>query len=262
MRITLQDTPLTRRGILSTIGSIYDPLGLVAPVLLVGKQLLQELCHEGTDWDDPVPDQIRIRWEKWRNELCLLNDFKVRRCFKPNDFGSVKSTELHHFSDASASGYRQCSYIRLVNVHEEVHCELVTAKSCVSPLKTITIPRLELTAALVSVRVSTMLHKELDYNIIVNVYWTNSKVVLGYLNNEARRFHIFVANRVQQICDETSPEQWRYVKSKENPADEASRGLTTREFLDSECWLSGPSFLQNPQLDLVDAVEHPLSQDD
>jgi hypothetical protein len=67
MRITLQDTPLTRRGILSTISSIYDPLGLVAPVLLVGKQLLQELCREGTDWDDPVPDQIRIRWEKWRN---------------------------------------------------------------------------------------------------------------------------------------------------------------------------------------------------
>ena len=158
MCITLQDTPLTRRGILSTISSIYDPLGLVAPVLLVGKQLLQELCREGTDWDDPVPDHIRIRWEKWRNELCLLNDFKVRRCFKPNGFGPVKSTELHHFSDASASGYGQCSYIRLVNVHEEVHCELVMAKSRVSPLKTITIPRLELTAALVSVRVSTMLY--------------------------------------------------------------------------------------------------------
>jgi hypothetical protein len=149
---------LTRRGILSTISSIYDPLGLVAPVLLVGKQLLQELCREGTDWDDPVPDHIRIRWEKWRNELCLLNDFKVRRRFKPNGFGPVKSTELHHFSDASASGYGKCSYIRLVNVHEEVHCELVMAKSRVSPLKTITIPRLELTAALVSVRVSTMLY--------------------------------------------------------------------------------------------------------
>jgi hypothetical protein len=132
------------------------------------------------------------------------------------------------------------------------------AKSRVSPLKTVTIPRLELTAALVSVRVSTMLHKELDYNNIVDVYWTDSKVVLGYLNNEARRFHVFV----QQIRYETSPGQWRYVKSKENPADEASRGLTAREFLDSERWLSGPSFLQNPQLDLVDAVENPLSQDD
>ncbi len=113
MRITLQDTLLTRRGILSTISSIYDPLEFVAPVLLVGKQLLQELCREGTDWDDPVPDQIRIRLEKWRSELCLLNEFKVRICFKPNDFGPVQSTELHHFSDASTSGYGQCSYIRL-----------------------------------------------------------------------------------------------------------------------------------------------------
>ena len=263
MRITLQDTPLTRRGILFTITHpIYDPLGFVAPVLLVGKQLLQELCREGTDWDDPVPDQIRIRWEKWRSELCLPNEFKVRRCFKPNDFGPVQSTELHHFSDASTSGYGQCSYIRLANVHGEVHCELVMAKSRVCPLKTITIPSLELTAALVSVRVSTMLHKELDYNKIVDVYWTDSKVVLGYLNNEARRFHVFVANRVQQIRDETSPEQWRYVEGKENPADEASRGLTTREFLDSERWLSGPSFLHNPKLEPLNSVEHPLSQDD
>ena len=262
MHITLQDTPLTRRGILSTISSIYDPLGFVAPVLLVGKQLLQELCREGTDWDDPVPDQIRIRWEKWRSKLCLLNEFKVRRCFKPNDFGPVQSTELHHFSDASTSGYGQCSYIRLANVHGEVHCEFVMAKSRICPLKTITIPRLELTAALVSVRVSTMLHKELDYNKIVDVYWTDSKVVLGYLNNEARRFHVFVANRVQQIRDETSPEQWRYVEGKENPADEASRGLTTREFLDSQRWLSGPSFLHNPQLEPLNSVEHPLSQDD
>ncbi len=82
------------------------------------------------------------------------------------------------------------------------------------------------------------------------------------LNNEARRFHVFVANRVQQIRDETSPEQWRYVESKENLADEACRGLTTREFLDSERWHSGPSFLHNPQLEPFNSVEHPLSQDD
>ena len=107
-----------------------------------------------------------------------------------------------------------------------------------------------------------MLRKELDYNKMVDVYVTDSKVVLDYLNNEARPFDVFVANRVQQIRDETSPEQWRYVKSKENPAGEAFRGLTTREFLDNERWLSGPSFLQNPQLDLVGATEHPLSHED
>ena len=136
------------------------------------------------------------------------------------------------------------------------------AKSRVSPLKGITIPRLELTAALVSVKVSTILHKELDFDKIVDIYWTDSKVVLGYINNEARRFHIFVANRVQQIRDESAPAQWRYVESKENPADEASRGLTTREFLKNKRWLSGPSFLWEPQPEHVDVDEHPLSHDD
>ena len=148
----------------------------------------------------------------------------MQRCFKPTDIGELKSIQLHHFSDASTAGYGQCSYIRLLNVQEQVHCELVMAKSRVSPLKGITIPRLELTAALVSVKVSTILHKELDFDKIVDIYWTDSKVVLGYINNEARRFHIFVANRVQQIRDESAPAQWRYVESKENPADEASRG--------------------------------------
>ncbi len=242
--------PLTRRGILSTISSIYDPLGFVAPVLLVGKQLLQELCRDKVDWDDPVPDHIRARWEKWRSELLLLNDFKVQRCFKPTEFGPVKSIELHHFSDASTSGYGQCSYLRLLNVQEEVHCELVMAKSRVSPLKSVTIPRLELTAALVSVKVSTMLHKELDYDKIVDVSWTDSKVVLGYINND-----IFVANRIQQIRDETVPEQWRHVRSEENPPGEASRGQNTREFLKNKRWLSGPSFLWEPQPDQVDVDE-------
>ena len=170
----------------------------------MGKQLLQELCRDRVDRDDPVPGHIRTRWEQWRNELLLLNDFKVQRCFKPTDFGELKSIQLHHFSDASTAGYGQCSYIRLLNVQEQVHCELVMAKSRVSPLKSITIPRLELTAALVSVKVSTILHKELDFEKIVDIYWTDSKVVLGYINNEARRFHIFVANRVQQIRDEST----------------------------------------------------------
>ena len=63
-RIELKDKPLTRRGILSTVSSVYDPLGIVAPVILVGKQLLQELCHDGIEWDDPVPSHVHSQWEK------------------------------------------------------------------------------------------------------------------------------------------------------------------------------------------------------
>jgi hypothetical protein len=94
-------------------------------------------------------------------------------------------------------------------------------KARVSPLKSVTIPRLELTAALVSVKVSNLLRQDLNYEGMVDIFWTDSKVVLGYINNDAKRFHIFVANRVQQIRECTNPNQWRYIESKENPADEA-----------------------------------------
>jgi hypothetical protein len=262
LRITLQDKPFTRRGILSTVSSIYDPLGFVAPLLLKGKQILQDLCREKADWDDPVPEQIKRKWEKWRNDLLLLNDMKVQRCLVPVGFEEAKTTELHHFSDASTTGYGQCSYLRLVNDKDEVHCAFVMGKSRVTPLKPITIPRLELSAALVSVKVSCMLHDELDYDNIVDVFWTDSKVALGYITNDARRFQVFVANRVQQIRDCTSPDQWNYVETKENPADDASRGLSSQQLNETSRWLTGPAFLWQPDFRPVEQESWNPAPDD
>jgi hypothetical protein len=210
-RITLQDKPLTRRGILSTVSSVYDPLGFIAPILLKGRRILQELCREKADWDDPIPEDVQRMWRKWRNDLLLINDLKIQRCLTPPGFEEAKSVELHHFSDASTTGYGQCSYLRLVNAKNKVHCAFVMGKSRVSPLKPTTIPRLELTAAVVSVKVSSILCDELDLVNAVEVFWTDNQVVLGYINNDARRFHVFVANRVQEIRDNTSPDQWKYV---------------------------------------------------
>lgn len=241
-RATLQDKPVTRRGVLSTICSLYDPLGLVAPVILKGKIILQQICREGNDWDTPLPDEIRLSWEKWRSDLLLLHDLDIKRCYQPKDFGCIETIELHHFSDASIYGYGQCSYLRLINENGKVHCSLVMGKSRVTPLKAVTIPRLELTAALVSTKVSGILQEELGYSDIQETFWTDSKVVLGYIKNESRRFHVFVANRVQQIRDRTNPTQWNYVPTAENPADEGSRGLTAKELI-SSMWLRGPDFL-------------------
>ncbi|XP_068707685.1 uncharacterized protein [Montipora capricornis] len=109
-------------------------------------------------------------------------------------------------------------------------------KARVTPLKPITIPHLELAAALVSVRVSETLSRELRYDEI-------KEVVQAYIHNDARRFHTFVASRVQQIRDSTVPEQWNYVDKRNNPADDASRGLSPKDLLQSSRWLQGPSFL-------------------
>ena len=245
-RVELKDQPLTRRGILSTVSSVFDPLGLLAPVILIGKKILQELCRDRTGWDDTVPEPLRARWERWRGDLLQLSHLKVPRCYKPEGFGEAKSVELHHFSDASKDAYGQCSYLRLVNRSGQVHCSLVMAKSRVAPLKPVTIPRLELTAALVSVKTGAILCRELEYNQITEVFWTDSKVVIGYISNDARRFHVFVANRVQQIRDRTSPSQWNYVETAQNPADDASRGLCADNLIESKQWWSGPEFLWKP----------------
>lgn len=178
-RITLCDHPLTRRGILATVWSVYDPLGLISPVVLVGKQVLQVLCADHLSWDDPPPESLRSRWDRWRSGIHKQGSLEIRRCFKPDGFGTVVKTELHHFSDASRSGYGQCSYLRLMNDKGEFHCSLVMSKARVVPLKPIRIPRLELSAAVVSVKISSMLQQELNFSDAEEVYWTDSKIVLG-----------------------------------------------------------------------------------
>ena len=257
-RIVMQDRPLTRRGILSTVSSVYDPLGFLAPLILTGKAILQDLCRGKVEWDDPIPENVRSRWLKWRDELHHLEDLSVRRCFKPEGFGTVMSTQLHHFSDASTTGYGQCSYVRLVDDKGQIHCSLIMGKARVAPLKMVTIPRLELTAAVVSVRISDMLRQELQYESVEEIFWTDSKVVLGYIKNDSKRFHVFVANRVQQIRDQTSPSQWRHVETKCNPADDASRGITAKELVESSRWISGPEFLWTPE----DQWPQPLENQD
>lgn len=241
-RIELKDKPCTRRVILATISSIFDPLGLIAPVVLVGKQILQEICH-GKDWDEPIEGEVLAKWGRWRSQLPLLEQLNIPRNFQPPDFGSIATAQLHNMSDTSQVGYRQRSYLRLVDENGRIHCSLVMGKARVAPLKTVTIPRLELTAATVSVRVASMLKEELDYGGLQDFYWTDSKVVLGFINNESRRFQVYVANRVQFIRDHTSPDQWRYVESGSNPADEASRGMNAKEFMQRSQWIKGPDFL-------------------
>ena len=219
--VSLKDRPCTRRGILSTVSSIFDPLGFVAPVLLEGKAILQELCRQNLDWDDPVPEEIQKRWLKWKSEIEELKNVEISRCYKPNDFGHVVKAELHHFSDASFKGYGQCSYLRMVNQENQIRCSFVIGKARVTPLKSVTVPRLELNAAVVSVRVSEQLRRELDIDITDEIFWTDSRVVLDYIANDVKRFHIFVANRVQEIQEKSSVTQWKYVDTKSNPADEA-----------------------------------------
>ena len=198
------------------------------------------MCRENYDWDTEVSDGMKERWETWKRDAQKLDQFSVQQCIKPKDFGEVTSVELHHFSNACCVGYGVCSYIRLKNEHNQVHVSFLMGKPRVIPLKHMTVPRLELTAALVAVKVSKFLNKELKLEGVKNLYWSDSQVALGYIVNGTRRFHIFVANRVDQIRDYTNVNKWFYIRSEDNPADCASRGMTASQLNGNLYWLSGP----------------------
>ena len=141
------------------------------------------------------------------------------RCFKPLGFGKVVDCSLHYFPDACKNGYSQASYVRLVNEKGVIHCSLVMGKTHVAPLKFISISRMELVGATLSVKQSALLRKELQYPDIKEAFWTDSQAVLGYIANESRKFKIFVVNRGEMIKEDSDPTQWFYVSSKKNLAN-------------------------------------------
>jgi len=172
-RIELHDRPLTRRGVMSTIGSIYDPNGFLAPITLRGKQILQQMCKDKLDWDSPVPEYLHPQWEKWLREIVQLEKLEIQRCFKPDNFDPVKAVEVYYFSDASVEGYGQCRYLRLINELDQADCSFIVGKNRETPLKHKTIPRLELTAATTSARMSEFHRNELEYPVMRDSFWTD-----------------------------------------------------------------------------------------
>ncbi len=168
--------------------------------------------------------------------------FKINRCIKPPDFGQPTHGQLHHFSDAR-NGYGIVTYLRIQNNHNDIHVSFMLGKARVAPLKQVTIPRLELTAAVLAVRVDTMLTAELQLPLMKSCFWTDSTSVLRYIRNDDRRFHTFVANRIATIRRGSDVSQWRYIHTSQNPADDASRGLKMNSFLTNRRWIEGPEFL-------------------
>ena len=243
-KVALKDRPNTRRGILSLTSSVYDPLGFVAPIILPAKKLLQDLCRQKLGWDDPISDVDGERWEKWKRQLPSLSEITVNRCVKPAYFGDLKVAELHNFADASQIAYGAVSYLRLVDVEDRIHCAFLVGKSRLAHLKPMSVPRLELSAAVLAVQLDQSTREELDIPITQSTFWSDSTCVLQYIRNQSKRFHTFVGNRLSVIHDNSAPYQWRHVSSEHNPADEISRGLTVDEMRTNSKWLNGPQFLR------------------
>ena len=193
--------------------------------------------------DTAIPPGILNKWLEWKKDVHNLNDFEINGCVRPRHFDNVVRRELHYFADASSlTGYGTCSYLRQFSDAGDIYVSLVMGKSRVVPLKKITVSRLELTAAVVAINISKFLTKQLKLESVESCYWTDSKVAVGYIANTVKRFHVFVANRIEQIRSFSTPSQWRHKGGKTNSADIASRGISAAKLIQSELWFNGPGW--------------------
>ncbi|XP_045032618.1 uncharacterized protein LOC123474468 [Daphnia magna] len=236
----------TKREILRETSSVYDPFGFLSPVLLHAKLILQAVCRKSVGWDDQLDQTSVDEWQHWAVSLSKLKPLSVSRCFNP-ELPKARGVGLHLFADASESAFGAIAYLRFDNP-DGVKVSFVMAKARVAPIKYVSIPRLELCAALLAARLASVIKSELRLKIDQATFWSDSTTVLRWINSPHYRFHVYVGNRIGEILELSESSQWRYVPTTQNPADDVSRGVTSTEFSIEHRFFTGPSFLyQSPQ---------------
>ncbi|XP_047992718.1 uncharacterized protein LOC125231321 [Leguminivora glycinivorella] len=235
----------TKRELLSAVMSVYDPLGLIAQYMISAKIIFQRVWTKGTDWDERLPAEEAEDFFRWLRALSDVSALRIpRRYATPT--GAVRR-ELHIFSDASTEAYSAAAYWRVSNDEEETQVSLAIAKSRVCPLKVMTVPRLELTAAVVGVRLAETILREQRYPVTKVTYWTDSMVVLGWVRDDARNYRPYVSHRLAEIAEKTDRDAWRYVPTAQNPADRATRCQPAQSVRIEDEWYEGPRFLYGPE---------------
>ncbi|GFU13723.1 uncharacterized protein NPIL_59501, partial [Nephila pilipes] len=238
--------PCTKRAVLKSAAHIFDPIGFISPFVVRIKCLLQKLWTKGLGWDEEFPDELQQNWLQWCKEITLFSEFKIPRYYFPNMELNFDNVQLHVFGDANPACYGAVAYFRFENNLREIYTSFIISKSRVAPLKKLTLPRLELMAALIASRLVKYLTK-LFPKIKRLFLWSDSTIVLHWIKGSAHNWKPFVANRVTEIQENTDPLDWRHCDGKLNPADLITRGCDAEELLYSTHWFCGPPFLSLPE---------------
>ncbi|XP_055585136.1 uncharacterized protein LOC129737987 [Uranotaenia lowii] len=233
----------TKRQILRIIMTIYDPLGLLAAFIIQGKIIIQKLWKTGCNWDDEVNDEIFSNWKRWTNLFSGLGNIHIPRSY----FGAAvpelcKPIQLHVLVDASEEAYACVAYFRYTD-GGVIRCSLVGGKSKVAPVKTLSIPRLELQSAVLGTRLADFIQKNHQIPITERFFWTDSATVLHWIHSDTRKYHSYVACRIGEILTSTNIMEWKWVPSRSNVADEATKWGRGPCFEAESRWLRGPDFL-------------------
>ena len=231
-----EESATTKRGALSHLAKVYDPLGLVSPATLPGKLLYREMCETNLAWDGEFPNSLAARWKEWYEQL--PDCYAVPRTLAPNH-QPISSVSLHAFGDASKNGVAACVYA-VVEQDNGTTQGLVCAKSRIAK-RNLTIPRLELVSGHMATILVTNVEAAIGIEKVQSTHcWLDSTVALYWINGQGE-YRQFVANQVKKIQEHKRIE-WHHVPTNENPADLGSRGRTV---VNNELWKHGPAWLSD-----------------
>ncbi|XP_029163314.1 uncharacterized protein LOC114934768 [Nylanderia fulva] len=232
---------ITKRTILSEIASLFDPLGLLGPLTVVAKMIMQDTWQSNVGWDESLPQDLHHRWLNVKQQLTRLCKLRVPRFvgFRADTHRS----QVHGFCDASERAYGACVYIRTRD-SDRYRVELLISKSRIAPIRAVSLPRLELNAALLLSHLIEKIRASIDLSKLEIILWTDSTITIQWISSPSRKWNAFVANRVGEIQRLTRRSSWRHVPSAHNPADILSRGVDLAGLMQSTIWWNGPAFLQ------------------
>ena len=234
---------VTKRSILSDIAKIFDPLGLLGPIITTAKLILQQLWQLKSGWDESIPQELHTQWVDYRRTLHDMQTLTIPRRVLIDNSTLLAQVEIHGFSDASERAYGACIYLRSKNNAGRWTTRLLCAKSRVAPLKTVSLPRLELCAAVLLANLLSKVRSALRDLSAHEHLWSDSTITLAWLRSPPTRWKTFVANRVAEIQSLTNPDSWKHISSEDNPADLISRGVPPKGLINTSLWWSGPAWL-------------------
>lgn len=234
------DCKITKRAVISAIAKIYDPSGLVLPVIVTGKIIQQNIWRANLDWDATLPAELQDEWTNYERNVLSLANIKI-----PRWIGMVPGNilELHIFSDSSELAMGACAYL-VSRGQDLVTTHLITSRSKVAPIKRVTIPRLELSAAVIAAKLGQFVRMALKLDDLQTYFWTDSMITCHWINKNPLSLTPYIANRVTVILELTSNTQWRHIPGNSNPADLLTRGASVQEISDSDLWWHGPHWLK------------------
>ena len=238
---------LTKRAILSQVNGIYDPLGLASPFIVKAKIMMRRLNADGLGWDDPVPDNERMEWERFFTDLFKMEKIMFARSTRP--VNAVGKPVLIIFSDASEDAFGACAYVRWEISNGSFESTLLVAKSRLAPMKRITIPRLELNGALLAARLRDFVSRETTMTFSKTYCIIDSEIVRAMIQKESYGFNTFVGVRIGEIQATTEKEDWYWIESAKNIADIISRGSDPCDLDEKSEWQKGPKFLKDKEED-------------